>query len=136
MKLPSQKRIFQTDFEPDYRDFVEALSIPLNGNFEPLFQALVKGLSIADNILGTDTTITVELDSSGIPKTPSNFKLDFTGRVRNLIIGKVENLTNSSTYPTGAPFITFSQTDNVVTVKHIAGLAANNKYRINLIALG
>lgn len=136
MRLQSFKRLFRNDFKPEEQDLIEKLSVTINIGFELLYEALNKKLTLSDNFLATEVDMTVELDSSGIPKTASTFSLDFTGRVRRVIVGNAINLTNSSTYPAGAPFISFSQTGNKVVIKHITGLQANNNWKISVIALG
>lgn len=137
MKLPSFRRLFKQDFEQQFQGFVDQLSPTVNTGTEILYDALNKKLNFRDNFQSTVKDITVEIDGSGKPKsaTTINFDSGVTGRVDGVFVTVATNLTNSSTYPTGAPFVTFTPTENGISINHIAGLQPNNKYTLRLVIL-
>lgn len=136
-KLPSFKRLYKTDFPADSQALVESLSGSLNIGIESLYEALNKKLTFKDNFLGTVKEVILEVDSNGKPKSTTGFNLDgITATIEGLIVVRAENLTNSTTYPTGGIFLTYTQSSNNVIINHSTGLQANNKYKIKVMALG
>lgn len=135
MKLPSFKRIFDTDFDQQYKQLVQTLSATINIGFETVYEALNKKVSLAENIQCTLKDITLVVDSTGKPIN----RIAFTSDIPNMrVIGtqviKVTNLKNSSTYPTGGVFITFIETNTGIEIQHVTGLVANNTYQLRVVA--
>lgn len=139
MKIPSYKRLNTEDFKQEEQELVEKLSSTLNIGIESLNQALNKRLNFVDNFESTQRTFSVKVDANGEPTSEIAFKLDTIGnavpRASGSIVTNVKNLTNSSTYPTGGVFMTFTQSQNVITVQHLTGLVANNNYEVTVIVL-
>lgn len=135
MKLPSFRRIITTDFEQEFQKLVESIGSNINDSFNTVYSALNKRLTLQDNIMCTVREINVTVDSNGNPTAPSTFNLDVQNtQIIGIVVLRVENLTNSTLYPTNAPFISYSQTGNIVRINNITGLQANNLYRIKLTA--
>lgn len=136
MRLPNFRRIIKQDFEKQYNQLVERLSVSINNGFDVMFEALNNKISLQNNIMCTVIDIELEPSSSGTPKNPANLTLTYSGKTSIVVVGKVDNLTNPSSYPTSAPFISWSQNDTTLTINHITGLTADNKYSIRLVAFG
>lgn len=134
MRLGLFKRIVKNDFAPDEQSLIEKLSFTLNTSLESLFNALSNNLTLGDNIACTVKQVDVDLDTNGVPKQTVGFSVNFMGRVSIVQVGKAENLTNSSSYPTGAPFVTFLQSDKNIFIQHVTGLQPNTKYRLTIVA--
>lgn len=134
MKLPSFRRIYKDDFQEDQKPLVEKLSFTINQGFEQLFLALGRNVSLSDNVACTVKDVEVEVDSSGFPKIRTTFKLDSNSRVTQVVVGKADNLTNTNVYPTSGVFISWTQVDEGILINHIAGLPANNKFRLRVTA--
>lgn len=134
MKLGNFKRIFKTDYATEVQATIEKLALTINNGFESLYNAMAKGISLSDNIACTVKKVTVKVDSSGSPLSTLSFSLDVKGQIKGISVIRADNLTNSSTYPTSTPFITFTQNDTIVTITNIVGLPANNNFEITLIA--
>lgn len=115
---------------------VQTLGLTINGNTEPVFEAINGKLEFETNIKGIIKDLEVTLDSNGIPKSTTAFTASSSDRIIGCQVVKAENITNSSTYPSGCPFISYTQIDDKITIKHITGLQADNKYRIRIIAVG
>ena len=135
MKLPNFQRLISNDFSEEQKAIVDQLASSLNIGIDTLYQALNKKVSLADNVDCLVKDVTVIVDSSGIPTADTLFKLDDT--TRNIIgiqVIKATNLTNSSTYPSGAIFLSYAQQQNGVQILHATGLQASNKYTLKIVA--
>lgn len=136
MKLPLYRRIFKSDYSEDDQTLVEKMSVSINNGFDTLFELSNKKISLKDNVDCTVKTLTLAVDANGIPTTPTAFSLDTTSRIGGISVYRVDNLTNTQIYPTGAPFVSFSQTDRGVTINHITGLQPNYQWQISVVAYG
>jgi hypothetical protein len=136
MKIQSFKRIVKESFPDEQREFAGLIGDSVNVFAEEVLNAFNKKISVDDNLNMEYKEVEVTVDASGIPKNVLQYKVGLQGKVRGVMVVKVENLTNTNAYPVGAPFATFSTNNNVITVNHITGLIANNKYRLTLLSLG
>lgn len=136
MIFPTFKRIYKTDYPADQQPLVDKLSVTINNGFEVIYNAFSKNISLKENILCSIRNITVTVDSNGIPtqSSGSSFNIDTTGQILGTEVIKSVNNTNSSVFPTGQPFLTYSQNNNIVTIVHVAGIPANNSFTLTLIA--
>ena len=134
MKFPTFKRIYKTDYPQEQQSLVEKISLTVNNGFEVLYNAMSRNVNLQDNIACTLKTITVKVDSSGIPTSTLSFKIDTIGQIKGTEVIRAENQTNSATYVTSHPFITYTQDNNTITVNHISGLPANNTFNLTVIA--
>lgn len=136
MKLPTFKRLIKSDYPEEFQSVIERLAITLNSSFDVLFEALNGKLTIKDNFLGTVRSVDLNVDASGIPLNTTSFKLDRQFSVIGIIVIRVENLTNSSSYPLSGVTVSFTQSENVVRVDHVTGLKVGDNYRLTLEARG
>lgn len=136
MKLTNVKRILIEDFPAEQRETVSKLALIINGVFNQLNQILVNNLTITDNLNQNLTSITVEVDSNGIPLTRTEFKHTLKGNCQGLVVINATNTTTAGSFPVSHPFISFSQTTGLITVLNVTGLQANNKYTLTVLVLG
>lgn len=137
MKLSSFKRLDKADFDEQYKDLIDKLAFILNNDIQTLYDVLNRKASLADNILCTIKDVPVTVDENGIPKNTAQFQIDNAGmRVLGCTVITATNGTNSNTYPTGAPFISFTPSANQIQINHVTGLQANNNYTLKIIAWG
>src|ERR1039457_6206065 len=130
MKLPSFKRLYSGDYDKQYKSLIETISLSLNNGIEALYSSLNNGLTLRDNMKASVKDVVLTLDATGAPTSPTSFKLDFTGQIDGVNVLSANNLTNASIYPTGAPFISFTQAGNSVTVNNVTGLQSGNQYTL------
>ena len=114
-KLPSFRRIFEQDYEKQYQDLVRQLSVSINYGFEPLYELLNGKLSFTENTASLITTINVEVNATGKPKSKTTIRKTTSDRFAGFMVIKAENLTNSSVYPTAGPFISYTETSDSIT---------------------
>lgn len=134
-KLPSFRRIITQDYDPQYRDLVDTLSVSLNQGIEVLYDLLNGNLSLKDNFASTIKEIDVEVDAAGKPKTKTVIKKNSTDRMEGLWVLRVQNLTNSNIYPTGTPLISYTETTDTIIVDNITNLQVGYIFRIKVIAI-
>lgn len=133
MFLEKFKRIFKGDYPKDQQDLVEKLSGSINSGFENLYNAMSRNIDISNNIACTVKKISTKVSSAGIPTSTLSFKIDTTGQIKGISVIRAVNLTNSTTYVSSHPFLTFSQDGSTVTVSHIAGLPVDNNFELTVI---
>ena len=136
MILPKFRRIYKTDFPEEIQDTVEKLASSINNGLEVLYDLANKKVSLKDNVLSTIKSVTVEVLSTGVPKITTDVSIDFSGRAEGVSVLKVDNLTNSSVYPSSGVTVSFTQTDNGIQINHITGLQAGYQYRLKLVIFG
>lgn len=143
MKLPSFKRIYDNDFKQEDRDLVRKLANSLNIALENVYLALGNRLTIADNFQSTVKDIDVTVNSLGIPQDISSFQLDKFGstqtgtdtKILGVLVIRAVNLTNSTSYVTSAPFLSWAQTQTGIQIQHVSGLIPGNTYRLTIVTL-
>lgn len=136
MKLPSFKRLFKNDFEAELQGFVEKLMDSINPGLENVYIALNKRLTRKDNMIFTEKDIEVTVNASGIPIAETQFLLEFEGKASGAQVERADNLTNPTVYPTSGVFVTWTQNANVITLNHVTGLPASNRFRLRVVVYG
>lgn len=135
MILPSIKRINTKDFPPENQALIEQLGATTNDNIQPVFDALNKKLTIDDNFLGSIRDVEVVVNAAGTPVS-TTFLATNVPQPKGLIVIRVENLTNSTVYPTGAPFITYNIVNGGLQITNVTGLPINNRFVLRVLTLG
>lgn len=138
MKLSNFKRIVKENFSEDERPLIEKMGYSINIFAEEVFNLFSKNITIEDNMLQEIKTVEVQvLDSNNmIPKNTLQFKNNLRNALKGVLVINVENLTNSSIFPTGPVQVFFTEANNIVTVNRITGLQNEYKYRIKLLTIG
>lgn len=125
--------MFTNDYKKEYQELVQQLSDSLNTGIETLYFLGNKKISLRDNILCSVKDVEFIVNSSGTPTSSINVGFDVTGKVEGVEVIRADNLTNSTIYPTNAPFISFQQTTTSIIINNITGLAAGYKWRVRVI---
>lgn len=134
MKIGSFRRIFYTDYPSDQQSLIQKLSVTINNGFDQLYTALQNNLALADNIACTVKTVTLTVDSTGTPTTSASFSITTTGTITGLTVMAASNQTTSTVYPTSAPFITYTQNNQLINITNVAGLPAGNSFQLTVVA--
>jgi hypothetical protein len=134
MKLPSFKRLNKSDYQEDFKNLVDTLGNSLNTGIDSLYQLANKNVSIVDNIACSVRDVVVTVNSSGVPISNTYIGLDNIKPVLGTQVIRATNQTSTTVYPTGAIFISFTQTNTGLLINHITGLPANNKFLLKIIA--
>src|SRR5271166_6015972 len=97
---------------------------------------MANNISLQSNILCTIKSLNVQVDINGKPTTSLTFPVSFTGQCLGLTVMNAINQTNSSSYPTQAVMVNWSQTQNGIQVNTVTGLTAQNNYTVTVVAWG
>ena len=136
MKLPTFKRLNKNDYTAEFRELINKMSDSLNSGVENVYLALNKRLTRRENMLSTEKELAVTVDADGIPNAPLFFELDFEGKAFGLVVERVDNLSNTISYPTSGVFASFTQKGTTITIKHLTGLRAGINYQIRVVVNG
>lgn len=131
-RLTNVKRIITEDFEEEYQDLISKLGFVLN-QFMSDTVGIVNGNIDFDNLNQNLVEFEVSVNNAGLPQKVSSFNV---GRLnpRGLNVIRVQNLTNSRSYPSSQPLISYTPVgNNSVTINNITGLLANQTYRLTVI---
>ena len=135
-KVTEFKRLVREDFPKDDQAFVDRLAFTINPALEAIAQAFNRNLTFEDNLNTQIRDIDLTVDASGIPLSITAYKSTLRTLTRGLICVRAENLNNPSAYATGQPFVSFSENNGLITLKHVSGLPANQKFRLKIISIG
>jgi hypothetical protein len=125
------KRIIREDFNEDYRDLIDKLSYILNTHMEQVVQQINGNLDFS-NLRQEVIQVKYKVNSSGTPLINKTIKSNLKRPKGSLVISAF-NQDNSAVFPTSAPFITFTASGQIITVKNISGLQANVEYLLNIL---
>lgn len=124
------------DFASKDQPLVGKIAFVLNPGLEILTQALNKNITFQDNVYCQVKDVTVTVDANGIPTSTTQIKSTLNNNSQGLMCVLAINSTNPSVYPTGYPFISFTETNKLITIQHITGLQPNNSYQLRIISIG
>lgn len=135
MKMGSFKRIISNDYPAETQPLVEQLGSSLNDSIEQIFFALSNRLTFEDNFLATIKEVEVTVGATGVPLNRTTILLSNNNVVKGVLVVGAVNKSNSAVFPTGTPFISFTQSGTSLSIDNITNLQANNRYLVRLIAL-
>jgi hypothetical protein len=128
---PRVNRLQRENFDKDSQDMIESLASSLNPFMEQTRNCLDKRIDF-NNLNQELINFTLSVDASGIPKTAVQWKSNLLTNVAGCqVISAIGEV-----YPTGAPFVTFLQNANIVTVQHVTGLPADVKFKFTVLSIG
>lgn len=134
-RIPDIKRIQKSDFEEKYQALIEKLSFPINSFFEQTRSALDHNIDFT-NLNQEVITLDIVVDANGVPTTDTKYRSSLKTKVLGHSTINALNISGQAGFPTGQPFITFSQTSNLVSILNVTGLPADTKYRLIVLSIG
>mgnify|MGYP001558008229 CR=1 len=135
MKLGSFKRINTTDYPEDNQELIETLGRQLNDGIEQVYFTLNGKLTFDDNFAATVKDVEVTVGANGNPINRTSVVLNTTNIVKGTLVVSAVNVSNKGVFPTGAPFVSFTQSGGLLFIDNVTNLQPNNRYIIRLIAL-
>lgn len=134
-RLNNVRRIIVEDYPTESRETVEKLAEILN-DFMTEINGVLNGNIDFDNLKRQLLYYEVTVNSSLIPIGNDKLKTGLSS-VNAIIVGNVQNLTNTNSYPTTAVQVFYSnQGSGLVQINRIVGLTSGNKYRLTLEIIG
>lgn len=132
---PDLKRIAKEDFAAQYQDLVDKLAFPLNSFMEQTRNLFTKNIDF-QNLNQELITLRVQTDENIKPLAKPAFKSTLTTKVRGIVVLSASIVANGNiSYIQQAPFISFSQNNNIISVDNISGLAAETTYDLLLLTI-
>lgn len=130
---PRVNRLQKENFDKDEQDLIESLAASLNPFMEQTRQAFEKRIDF-NNLNQELISFTVTVDSGGVPVQDVQWRSKLTSQVAGAYV--ISAISTPTTFPTGAPFLTFNQSNEIVTVQHITGLPVGVKYKLTVLSIG
>lgn len=132
-KLNNTRQIRAEDFQDEYNQLVSQLGSILNSFMQEVVE-LSDGRVDFENRVENIKTFEISVDSNGIPiQSPFKINGEKFG-IRGMQVIRAYNLTNSTGYPTGQPFINWIPAGgNLFQVLNITNLRPNEKYQITVV---
>lgn len=127
------KKININDFSVDSREDISKIARSLNPFYDDIERAFRKGLTVEDNLPFQYLTLKLEVDVTGKPKQTMATAFNLTN-VKGCVIISATALDNVS-YPTSAPFVSYTLSGSTLTVTNIAGLPANKIFTLTLLLM-
>lgn len=134
MKVTNLKRLIKEDFDKDNQDLIEKLAFVINPLVEQIVSAFNNNIDF-DNLNQQYKSITVTVDTNGIPSVTTEIKYTLSSQLKGIICVSAQNNTDT-TAVTGAPFISYSISGSVIKVLSVSGLPPNKRFTLNLILIG
>lgn len=134
-KISGFRRLVKEDFDKDDQPLIEKLASVFNLFQEQVYYAFNNGIDISNNLNAQTTTIKITVDSSGVPQSNKEIKYTLKTRPLGSTVIKVRNLTDT-TLLTGAPFMVFSLSGDILTINQITGLLVGKEYEITVVVYG
>lgn len=133
-KLKSYKRIITSDYPDEDQETIEQLGRTLNDAFNEVYFTLNGRVDLTNNLFCSVRLVDVIVDANGNPTSRTTFSLNSTQPVIGCTVIQAINQTNSAIYPTGAPFVSFTQLDQALLINNITGLQPNMRYTLRIVA--
>lgn len=132
-KLGFLKRLVKEDFKKEDQDIISKIAFILNPALESITNSLNNSLTFAENMNAQVKDLTVEV-KSGKPVQDVSFRSTLKGLCRGIICIRASNLSNTNSFPTSSPFLSFTEDMGQITITHISGLQDNEKYSLRIVA--
>jgi len=139
-KLDNLRRLMVEDFKKDERSLISRLSEILNPFMSQIINSYKNNLTL-DNLNQEIITFDIIVDANGNPSNAAatvikkQLKLKLNRRVQGIWVINAKNQTTSTNYPTAAPFIDFSQSQNLLQINKINGLQNAEEYKLTAIII-
>lgn len=134
-KLPSYRRLYEQDYPEEYQSLIAQLAVSMNYGFESLYELLNGKLTLTDNTSSIITTVNIEVNSTGKPKTKTTVRKTTPDKFQGLSVIRAVNLTNSSIFPTSSPFLSYTETTDSIVIDNITGLPADNLFQLTIFGI-
>lgn len=133
MKVQDFKRLAEEDFPQESRELIKKVSYALNPFLEQIKSALDHNIDF-DNLNQAVVSFKVAVNANGTPTQNLQLKSPLKSNIRGIQVIRVDSTDGS--FPSGAPFVSFTRNSGDVTIEHITGLLVNKEYNISVILIG
>jgi hypothetical protein len=134
MKITAFKRLVKEDFDVDQQPLIEKLATVFNLFQEQVYSGFNNNITLAENLSAMTTSITIKVDALGQPITSGQIKYTLKSRLSGAQVLSATSRDNSLL--AGAPFLVYSLSGNIITIKQITGLLPNVEYNLSIVFYG
>lgn len=135
-KLNEVKRIRSEDYPGDFKQFAERLGFLLNPFLDQLVRAFNKNINITDNLNQELKTLDITVDANGNTDRTVAFQKSIQGSIAGITVIRALNRATPGTAPLAAPFVSYTDSNNTITITNCKGLAAGVRYTLTLHIIG
>ena len=130
-KISNFRKISPSEYTEEDAQTIETLASSLNPFLREV-NDVINGNVDFDNLKQNIIQFETIVDATG---TPNVEQVNVgTSSITGLYVISARNTVNSSSYPTGTPFISFTPTGtNVISINNISSLPANEKFLLTVI---
>lgn len=131
-RVPDFKRLSKEDFPAKYRDLIEKLALPINSHIEQVRNALNGNLDFV-NLAQEAKTFTFTTDVTGQPLTQITFNSGLSSNVQGMLVSRVVITSNNTAFANTLPVVSWSQSNNLITITNIGGLQPETAYQLSVL---
>lgn len=135
-RIQGFKRIVTEDFSEKDRPIADKIGYSVNIFADDVSHALDKNLTIEDNLNMNKVDLLVLVDSAGKPTSSTQFKTQLNNACAGIQVIKAESVGRTTVYPTGTPFISFTEGNSIITVNNITNLPTGTQFKLKLLLIG
>lgn len=126
-RIPDLRLLKKEDFDGKDQRLIEQLAFPINNFMQQVVNVFKNGVDFT-NLNQQIITITVSVDSSGVPVNTIQLKNTLTTKIIGMVCINAINQSSTIRFPSAQPFVSFtqnnSQNNTLITVNNISGLSA------------
>lgn len=133
---PRIRRIRIEDFAPEDRALASKLAGNVNDFMDQTISIFNKNIDF-ENMNRQVAKANVQIDNSGNVINSPQVKYTLrNGKLQGINVISAINIDSPTTYPTGAPFVSFTFSDGLLTIVNVTGLQNNSNYMLTLELIG
>ncbi len=127
------KQLKKEDFDSKDRDLIAKVGQILNPAIQQLTTVFTNGLNLS-NLNAQQKILTFSVDKNGNPLSSTSFVSTLSGNCTMITVGRAQNLTTSTTYPTSGHSVSFTQVGTQIVINNVTGLTPNDSWQLTLLA--
>lgn len=132
-RISNFRRISTEDYQGEYQQLIEKIALNLNPFMQEVVD-VVNGRLDFDNLQQNIITANFQVNSNGVPIGTNQLNTQGINQPRGFQVISARNTQNSTDFPSGQPFISFTpQGNSIVQINNISNLTANQTYQLTII---
>lgn len=133
MKFTNLKRIILEDYPAEQRESWGRWGSTWNSFIDQFSQLVNNGIDF-NNLNQEIKSVTFTTGSNGQPLGGLTIKTTLKSNINGLIVASIKP-ANPQTIVTQAPFLNYSQNEQLITISNISGLANETKYTMTILII-
>ena len=129
IRIPDKLRV--EDFDSNMQDTIGKIAKIYNQFTDSVYRTLNGNVDFG-NLSRQLISIDIITDASGQLINPPKIKLTIPNKINGLHCISAINLIKSNSYPTSAPFISYSVNNSILSIDNISGIPASSQFRLTI----